>query len=205
PRLGARKADSTRTRFGYDHSRFAERPMTFTPVQLGVGVLGLCALSMCLAAAPAAAQEPAPRLAAGEPIPRAELEAFVDGVVTTAMAEDRIVGVTVAAVQGGEIVLEKGYGFADLDARRRVDPAETLFRIGSITKTFTWIEIMRLVEAGRLSLEDPVNDHLPAEVRMPDEGFDQPIRVRDLMTHQPGLEDRVFGVLFVRDPERIRP
>src|SRR5690606_8001967 len=93
----------------------------------------------------------------------------------------------------------------DLDARRRVDPAETLFRIGSITKTFTWIEIMRLVEAGRLSVDDPVNDHLPPEVRMPDEGFDQPIRVRDLMTHQPGLEDRVFGVLFVRDPERIRP
>src|SRR5690606_8180558 len=134
--------------FRYDRDGFAERPMTFAPVRPGARVFGLCALSIYLAATAAAAQQIGPRLAPGEPIPPAELEAFIDGAVTTAMAEHRIVGVTVAAVQGGQIVLEKGYGFADLEARRRVDPAATLFRIGSITKTFTWIEIMRLVEAG---------------------------------------------------------
>lgn len=156
-------------------------------------------------AALAVAQEGAPRLAPGEPIPPAELEAFVDGVVAAAMAEHRIIGVTVSAVQGGQVVLAKGYGFADLATGRRVDPQLTLFRIASITKTFTWIAIMRLVEAGALSLDDPVNNHLPAELAIPDQGMAEPIRVRDLMTHQPGFEDRALGVLFIDDAARIRP
>lgn len=179
--------------------------MTSTPLRLHAAGLSLSALLAGLVAAPAAAQNAAPRLMPGEPIPPAELEAFVDGVVAASMAEHRIVGATVAVVQRGEAVLEKGYGFADLETGRRVDPDATLFRIGSITKTFTWIEIMRLVEAGALSLDDPVNEHLPEELRIPDQGFAAPIRVRDLMTHQPGFEDRALGVLFVRDPGDIRP
>lgn len=167
----------------------------------GVATLVLAA---CLAA-PARAQPLSPPLGPGERIPRGELEAFIDGVVLTAMAEHRLVGVTVSVVQGGEVVLAKGYGFADLESGRRVDPDATLFRVGSITKTFTWIAIMRLVEAGLISLDDPINDHLPAELRIPDQGFDAPIRVRDLMTHQPGFEDRALGVLFERDPREIRP
>lgn len=144
-------------------------------------------------------------LSPGERIPPDELEAFVDGLVSAAVVANRIAGVTVAAVQNGEVVLAKGYGFADLEAGRRVEPDTTLFRIGSITKTFTWIEIMRLVEMGRLSLDDPINQHLPEELQIPEQGFDEPIRVRDLMTHQPGFEDRALGVLFVRDPGKIKP
>ncbi|MET0295543.1 MAG: serine hydrolase, partial [Phenylobacterium sp.] len=82
------------------------------------------------------------RLAPGQAMAPAELEAFVDGVVSSAMAGDHVAGVAVSVVQNGQVVLKKGYGFADLASGRRVDPDQTLFRIGSISKTFTYIARM---------------------------------------------------------------
>jgi CubicO group peptidase (beta-lactamase class C family) len=108
-------------------------------------------------------------------------------------------------VQGGRVVLRKGYGFASFTPPRRVDPNVTLFRIGSITKTFTWIAVMKGVESGKIDLDAPVNNYLPPELQIPAEGFARPIRVRDLMTHSPGFEDHVFGVLFADTPDRVRP
>ena len=144
-----------------------------------------------------------PRLAPGQPIPPLELEAFVDTTVRLGMDEGHVAGVAVAVVQGGRVVLKKGYGFASFDPLRPVDPDTTLFRIGSITKTFTWIAAMRAVEAGKLDLDAPVNRYLPVELQIPDDGFAQPIRMRDLMTHSAGFEDRFAGIMFVFDPERL--
>jgi CubicO group peptidase (beta-lactamase class C family) len=146
-----------------------------------------------------------PRLSRDQPVPPAELEAFVDGVVRQTMTANNIAGATVSIVQDGRIVLTKGYGLADIATGRPVDPDTTLFRIGSITKTFTWIAVMKGVEAGRLTLDDPVNQHLPDELRIPDEGFTEPIRIRHLMTHSPGFEDRMFGHLFETDSAQVRP
>ncbi len=158
-------------------------------------------------AAPATASAPAgpnrPRLRPGEPIPPAELEAFVDATVRLGMDEAHVAGVAVSVVQDGRVVLNKGYGFSSFDPLRPVDPDTTLFRIGSITKTFTWIAVMRAVEAGTIDLDAPVNRYLPVDLHVPDEGFEQPIRVRDLMTHAPGFEDRFAGILFIFDPERL--
>jgi CubicO group peptidase (beta-lactamase class C family) len=145
------------------------------------------------------------RLARGQPIPPAELGAFVDGYVRAAMARDHIAGVTVSVVQDGQVVLKRGYGFADLERGRPVDPDRSLFRIGSISKTFTWIAVMKEAEAGRIRLDQPVNLYLPEKVRVPDQGFDQPIRVANLMDHSPGFEDRALGQLFEDSFERVRP
>ena len=151
------------------------------------------------------AERSGPRLTPEQSIPAPELEAFVDATVQLAMDDKHIAGASVAIVQDGRIVLEKGYGFASFTPLRRVDPATTLFRIGSITKTFTWIEVMRAVEAGKIDLDAPVNGYLPPELKIPDEGFKEPIRVRDLMTHSPGFEDRVLGVLFAAKPDDVLP
>ncbi len=155
------------------------------------------------------AQAPTPgrgaRLAPSEPLAPAELEAFVDGVVRQAMAGDHVAGVTVSVVQNGAVALKKGYGFASLNPYRPVDPDRTLFRIGSISKTFTWILVLKQVEAGRMRLDAPINLYLPEALRIPDQGYRQPIRVGDLMNHTPGFEDRVLGQLFERDYARVRP
>ncbi|MDT9599977.1 serine hydrolase domain-containing protein [Sphingosinicella rhizophila] len=152
-------------------------------------------------AAPANAQT----LARGTPIPPAELEAFVDGYLRRAMANEHIAGATVSIVQNDRTVLLKGYGLAGIDPVRPVDPRKTLFRIGSLSKTMTWTLIMREVEKGRLKLIDPINQHLPPELQIPDQGFKNPIRIVDLMAHAPGMEDVSAGHLFVDTPERIIP
>lgn len=149
----------------------------------------------------AVAPRPGGRLAPGQPIPPAELEAFVDGVVRDGMATDHVSGATVAIVQGGKPVLIKGYGFATAD--RAVDPDRDLFRIASVSKTFTWILLMREVEAGRMKLEDPVNKYLPADMQIPAQGFAKPVRLIDLMGHSGGFEDTALGHLFSDNPAKV--
>ena len=147
----------------------------------------------------------AARLAPGQALPAAELEAFVDGLVGDAMAREHIAGAAVSVVQNGQVLLKKGYGFASLTPDRAVDPDRTLFRVGSISKTFTWIAVMKEVEAGRMRLNQPVNLYLPERVQVKDQGFDQPVRVQNLMDHSAGFEDRALGQLFERDFDRVRP
>lgn len=153
----------------------------------------------------AVAAPPGPRLTPDQPIPPAELAGFVDGVVERAVQRDHIAGVTVSVVQDGQVVFKRGYGLASLTPRRPVDPDRTLFRIGSISKTFTWISIMRQVEAGRMRLDAPVDAYLPPPLRTGNGAFGKPIRVIDLLNHAPGFEDHVFGVLFEHDVADVRP
>lgn len=150
-------------------------------------------------------RRPGARLAPGQALPPAELEAFVDGMVHEAMAQEHIAGVAVSVVQNGQVVFKKGYGFADLSPRRAVDPDRTLFRIGSISKTFTWIAVMRQVEAGRLRLDAPVNPYLPEKTRIKDQGQEAPVRINHLMSHSGGFEDRALGHLFETRFDRVRP
>ncbi|MET0272187.1 MAG: serine hydrolase domain-containing protein, partial [Phenylobacterium sp.] len=145
------------------------------------------------------------RLFAGQPLPPAELEAFVDGLVRDAMAREHIAGATVSIVQNGQVILKKGYGFASLNPRKPVDPDRTLFRIGSISKTFTWVALMKEVEAGRIRLNQPVNLYLPEKVQIRDQGYETPVRVANLMDHSAGFEDRALGQLFERNFDRVRP
>lgn len=140
------------------------------------------------ASPPAASTTAGSRLAADQVIPLAELEAFVDGVVQDAMAADHIAGVSVAVVQGGRPALLKGYGYSHLNPTRPVDPHRTLFRLASMSKTFTWVLLMKEVERGRVKLDAPVNDYLPAELKIADQGFSQPIRIADLLSHTTGFD-----------------
>jgi len=133
------------------------------------------------------------------------LEAFVDGLVRDSLVQDHIAGATVAIVQDGRVVLKKGYGAASLDPWRPVDPDRTLFRLGSVSKTFTWLAVLKEAEAGRLRLQAPVNLFLPEVVQVRDQGYPGPVTLESLMSHSAGFEDRALGHLFERDPARIRP
>ncbi|MDG2522767.1 serine hydrolase [Caulobacter segnis] len=152
--------------------------------------------------APATAAPAAP---AAQPLTPLQLEAYVDGVVGRSMADDHLAGVTVSVVQGGQVVLKKGYGVSSLDPVKPVDPDKTLFRIGSISKTFTWVALMKEVEAGRMRLDAPMNLYLPERLHIRDQGFKQQVQLRHVMTHTGGFEDRALGQLFERDANRVRP
>jgi CubicO group peptidase (beta-lactamase class C family) len=118
----------------------------------------------------------------------AELEAFLDELFAKQMEEYHIAGAAVSVVKDGELFFAKGYGYADLENGVPVDPEQTIFRIGSIGKTFTWTAVMQLVEQGKLDLEADVNTYL--DFRIPDT-YPQPITLKHLMTHTSGFEDRL--------------
>jgi CubicO group peptidase (beta-lactamase class C family) len=126
------------------------------------------------------------------------MEAFLDGLIMGALRERSIAGATLAVVGGGEVLFTRGYGWADVEARRPVDPDETLFRIASVTKLFTAVAVMQLVEEGLLDLDTDVNQYL--ELRIPDHESG-PITLRHLLTHTAGFEDD-FRNLFSFDPTR---
>lgn len=150
----------------------------------------------------AAAQPDATALPAGGLPAVAEVAAFFDGLMRAHLDAHHGAGAVVAVVRGDSLFFARGYGFADVAARRPVRPDETLFRLASISKLFVWTAVMQLAADGQVDLDADVNTYLEG-VQVP-ATFDEPITLRHLMTHTPGFEDHVIG-LFARDPARVRP
>lgn len=131
------------------------------------------------------------------------LEAFVDGVVRPLMKSNSSPSGTVAIARNGELILARGYGFEDIEEQKPVDPHTTLFRPGSVSKLFTWVAVMQLVEQGKLDLDTDVNTYLDDfKIR---ETFAEPITLRHILTHTAGFEDGALGYLIIKDPELAVP
>jgi len=107
-----------------------------------------------------------------------ELENFV----FQRMAESGFVGLSIATIEEGELNYKRGFGFRDFDRGTSVTP-ETTYCIGSVTKPFTALAVMQLHEKGLLSLDDPVEKHIPFKVRP----MGEPILVKHLLSHSSGL------------------
>lgn len=138
---------------------------------------------------------------AGASLDRADVEAWLDGFMPYALAKGRIAGAVVVVVRGDGVVLQKGYGYADLARRTPVSPDATLFRPGSVSKLFTWTAVMQQVEAGKLDLDRDVNAYL--DFRIPP--FDgKPITLRQIMTHTAGFEESVRHLISA-DPKAAIP
>lgn len=110
--------------------------------------------------------------------------AAIDAYVSKQMRDLGIPGVALGIVQGDRIVHLKGFGVADETGRPIT--AQTPFRIGSITKSFTALAIMQLVEAGKIELDAPVRRYLPW-FRVADEAASAKITVRHLLNQTSGL------------------
>jgi CubicO group peptidase (beta-lactamase class C family) len=162
----------------------------------------LLAFATLTLAAPAGAlqEQGDPPLPAG-PTDPTELEAFVDGVMRVLLEEHNSAGAVVSVVRDGRVFFAKGYGYADREERQEVDPATTLFRIGSVSKLFTWTSVMQMVERSLLDLDTDVNEYLDFEIP---ETFEKPVTLADIMAHAGGFEDYVVE-LFGDAPEDVRP
>ena len=124
-----------------------------------------------------------------------EIEAFLDELMQEEMEEHHIAGAVVSVVKDGRLFFAKGYGYANLEEGIPVDPEQTGFRIGSVTKLFTWTAVMQLVEQGKLDLDADINNYL--DFRIPDT-YPQPITMKNLLTHTDGFEDRFFEMLLAK-------
>jgi Beta-lactamase class C and other penicillin binding proteins len=100
-------------------------------------------------------------------------------------------------------LLLKGYGIAGEQPQREVDPDSALFRIGSISKTFTYVAIMQLVAEHKLDLDAPVDHYLPPSLKTDSPRY-PPIRIWHLMTHTAGFEDAALSAhMFYADPRKV--
>lgn len=100
------------------------------------------------------------------------------------MRRDPLPGLSVAVVTTEGIAYVEGFGSRDL-AGNRPATGDTLYGIGSVTKSFVGLAILQLQEAGMLHVDDPVTDHL--DLGLGDDVFEEPIRLRHLLTHSSGF------------------
>lgn len=165
-------------------------------------MVGLAVWVGCVSSARAASDEQDGRL--------------LDELIGKYVTADGVPGATAVLVRRDGRVTLRGYGKADLATKRAVDAETTVFRIGSISKTFTAIAILQLLDEGKLALDDDANRFLKG-VQIP--GSYSPVRVIDLLTHRAGfdgeltyvgLDDRLAAAQSTderlqRDIFRIRP
>ena len=100
------------------------------------------------------------------------------------MAMQQVPGAIGAVVMGDNVIL-RGWGYSDLEAGTGAGPDDVRFEIGSISKLFTWLSVVMLVEEGALDLHADVADYL-RETSVPGSG---PLTLAHLMSHRPGYED----------------
>src|SRR5690242_203182 len=127
-------------------------------------------------------------------ITKADVDAWLDGYLPYAMAKGDIAGAVVAVVRDGEIVTERGFGYADVATKKPVDPKLTLFRPGSVSKLFTWTAVMQLVEQGKIDLDADVNKYLPEDFQVPPRDG-KPVTMRNIMTHTAGYEEQIKNII----------
>jgi len=110
-----------------------------------------------------------------------------EGIVNRTLERERVPEAAIGVVRDQELVWSHGFGYADF-ASDRVPDADTLFRCGSITKTFTATAIMQLRDDGKLGIDDSIVSHIP-EFGAVKARFSRPenVTIRGLLTHTSGL------------------
>ncbi len=171
----------------------------------------LAAIAQTNQPAPAAPVAPATAPAAGgtaaTQVPTAQsakaltaedVNAWLDGYMPYALATGDLAGAVVAVVKDGQILTERGFGYADVATKKPVDPKLTLFRPGSVSKLITWTAVMQLVEQGKIDLDADVNKYLDKDFQIPPRDG-KPITMRNIMQHAAGFEEQVKNII-TEDP-----
>ncbi|MEK5032569.1 serine hydrolase domain-containing protein [Paenibacillus sp. FSL R7-0302] len=133
-------------------------------------------------------------------IPLTGLEAFADDYVKEYIGK-QTVGASVVMVKDGQVVLSKGYGYADVEQQIPVSP-DTVMEWGSISKLAVWTSVMQLAEQGKLDLNEDIRKLLPEHFLTKLE-YDEPITMLHLMNHNAGFEEYMFDMAY-QSPEEVR-
>jgi len=181
-----------------------------SPARSFAVVVLLCfASSLTCAQRPEILPHPAPERTASQPaeappitpqLSKEDLEAFFDGFMPIELQRDDIAGAVVVVVKDGKVLFAKGYGYSDVKDKKPVTIDATLFRPGSISKTFTWTAVMQLYEQGKIDLDRDVNDYL--DFRIPPR-FGKPVTMKDLMTHTPGFEETLEDLFVAKAADLV--
>ena len=126
----------------------------------------------------------------------------IDSTYTSLIKKNKVIGTSIAIVDNGEIVFANGYGFSDLKNEIKAD-ANTIYGIGSITKSFTALSIMQLQEEKKLKVTNSIKDYLhELAIENPFNDGNQ-IYINDILSHTSGLPSDVSNGFFVDNPPSI--
>jgi len=159
-------------------------------------LVALAATTLLFAACATAPQRP-------ERLARDDLEAvetYARSLIRHEMDRNAIAGLSIALVDDQRVVWAEGFGHADKAAGRPAT-AETLYRVGSISKLFTAAAAMQLAERGKLALDRPLVEALPEFTIRSRFKSAAPITPRNILTHHAGLPRDHSKGMFTRDPE----
>lgn len=117
----------------------------------------------------------------------------IDSFIMEKISETKLPGLTIAVVKDNEVIYAKGYGYRDLT---RLDPMtpQTLMGIGSVTKSFTALSILKLVEEEKLHLDDPIDNYVKIGIKP--KGYE--ITIHHLLTHTSGIPALGYAEAFIR-------
>lgn len=147
-----------------------------------------------------------------------EFETFLDSYIPDHFIGYNITGMTISIVENDEMVFAKGYGSRNLyPTVKPVIANQTLFRVGSISKTFVAVAVLQLVEDGILDLDTDINNYLTM-FQIPNT-YQEPITLKHLLTHSAGFEEFAYNslvptivymptlqeVVSIAIPERVHP
>jgi CubicO group peptidase (beta-lactamase class C family) len=128
----------------------------------------------------------------------ADFETFLDALIPSHLQNRNIAGAVVSVVKDGNVLFQKGYGYADVEAKTPVLSDQTLLRPGSISKLFTATAVMQLVEQGKLDLDRDVNDYLDFPIP---KTYPEPITLRQLLTHTGGFEETLKNLFVAHESD----
>lgn len=117
---------------------------------------------------------------------------LTENLILEKMKEARIPSLSISAVRENNIVYSKGFGLRDIASGLSATP-HTLYGIGSVTKSFTAIAILQLMEKGKLHLDDPVEKYAPLKLR----AFKERVTIHHLLTHTSGIPALAYAEAYI--------
>lgn len=129
-----------------------------------------------------------------------DIESGIDTVMDQYIGKT-VPGASIVVVKDDEIVFSKGYGYADIDKKIRMDAKTTILEPGSVSKLFTWTSVMQLVEQGKIDLNADIGTYLPEGFM--DRSFSDKVTMIDLMNHMAGYEEHAEGMMLENPNELL--
>ena len=108
------------------------------------------------------------------------------------MQKAKIPGLSIGIVESDKVIYARGFGFSDIASGIQATP-RTLYGIGSVTKSFTALGIIQLLEEGKIRLDDSVEKYLPLKLQ----SLGVPVTIHHLLTHSSGIPDLAYADAFM--------
>ena len=124
---------------------------------------------------------------------REEVISRLESFILDKISETRLPGLSIAIIEDSNIVYSRAFGYRDIKSGLPSTP-NTLYGIGSVTKSFTALAVMQLVEKELLDVDDPVEKYVPLNLKV----FGESVKIHHLLTHSSGIPALAYAEAFIR-------